>query len=96
VKNFGNILDYNFTAKVEQDFDEIAEGNVDWSVMMKEFYDQFHPTVKMSRLMPSERVESVFLVLIQEQVSLVSVRLGKFGPMAQIGDAEDEDKNLLV
>ena len=46
MKNFGNILDYNFTAKVEQDFDEIAEGNVDWAVMMKEFYDKFHPTVK--------------------------------------------------
>jgi DNA topoisomerase-1 len=60
VKNFGNILDYNFTAKVEQDFDEIAEGNVDWSVMMKEFYDQFHPTVKMSRLMPNERVRRTY------------------------------------
>jgi DNA topoisomerase-1 len=46
VKNFGNILDYNFTAKVEQDFDEIAEGNVNWTEMMQEFYDKFHPTVK--------------------------------------------------
>jgi DNA topoisomerase-1 len=45
VKNFGNILDYNFTAKVEQDFDEIAEGNVNWTEMMQEFY-KFHPTVK--------------------------------------------------
>jgi DNA topoisomerase-1 len=45
VKNFGNILDYNFTAKVEQDFDEIAEESV-WSKMMQEFYDQFHPNVK--------------------------------------------------
>jgi DNA topoisomerase-1 len=44
VKNFGNILDYNFTAKVEQDFDEIAEGNVNWTEMMQEFYDKFHPT----------------------------------------------------
>jgi DNA topoisomerase-1 len=68
-------------------------GNVDWSVMMKEFYDQFHPTVKMSRLMPSERVENVFLVLIQEQVSSFS-SFRKFGPMAQIGDAEDEDKKI--
>jgi DNA topoisomerase-1 len=91
VKNFGNILDYNFTAKVEQDFDEIA-GNVDWSVMMKEFYDQFHPTVKMSRLM---RVEEIFGT-DPGTGKPVSVRLGKFGPMAQIGDAEDEDKNLLV
>ena len=46
VKNFSAILDYNFTAKVEQDFDEIAEGNVDWSKMMQEFYDKFHPNVK--------------------------------------------------
>jgi DNA topoisomerase-1 len=45
VKNFG-ILDYNFTAKVEQDFDEIAEGNVNWTEMMQEFYDKFHPTVR--------------------------------------------------
>jgi DNA topoisomerase-1 len=45
-KEFGNILDYNFTAKVEQDFDEIAEGNVNWTEMMQEFYDKFHPTVK--------------------------------------------------
>jgi DNA topoisomerase-1 len=41
VKNFGNIL-FNFTAKVEQDFDEIAEGNVNWTEMMQEFYDKFH------------------------------------------------------
>ena len=46
VKNFGNILDYNFTAKVEQDFDEIAEGNIEWTKMMQEFYDKFHPNVK--------------------------------------------------
>jgi DNA topoisomerase-1 len=45
-KEFRNILDYNFTAKVEQDFDEIAEGNLVWSKMMQEFYDQFHPNVK--------------------------------------------------
>lgn len=46
VKNFGAILDYNFTAKVEQDFDEIAEGNIEWSQMMQEFYNKFHPNVK--------------------------------------------------
>ena len=46
MKNFGSILDYNFTAKVEQDFDEIAEGNIEWTKMMQEFYDKFHPNVK--------------------------------------------------
>jgi DNA topoisomerase-1 len=47
VKNFNTILDYNFTAKVEQDFDEIAEGNKDWTTMMHDFYNQFHPNVSM-------------------------------------------------
>ena len=44
-KNFGTILDYNLTAKVEQDFDEIAEGKEDWSKMMRDFYNHFHPIV---------------------------------------------------
>jgi DNA topoisomerase-1 len=61
--------------------------------MMKEFYDQFHPTVKMSRLMPSERVKRI-LGTDPGTGKPVSVRLGKFGPMAQIGDAEDEDKKI--
>ena len=46
VNHFSNILDYNFTAKVEADFDEIAEGKEDWTKMMKEFYENFHPTVE--------------------------------------------------
>jgi DNA topoisomerase-1 len=57
--------------------------------MMKEFYDQY-PTVKMSRLMPSESGERYW----SRTGKPVSVRLGKFGPMAQIGDAEDEDKKI--
>jgi DNA topoisomerase-1 len=94
VKNFGSILDYHFTAKVEQDFDEIAEGNVNWSKMMQEFYDQFHPNVKDVEA-NAER-ESGERILGVDPVSgkPVSVRLGKFGPMAQIGDAEDEDKKF--
>lgn len=94
VKNFGSILDYHFTAKVEQDFDEIAEGNVNWSKMMQEFYDQFHPNVQDVEA-NAER-ESGERILGVDPVSgkPVSVRLGKFGPMAQIGDAEDEDKKF--
>jgi DNA topoisomerase-1 len=94
VKNFGSILDYHFTAKVEQDFDEIAEGNVNWSKMMQEFYDQFHPNVKDVEA-NAER-ESGERILGVDPVSgkPISVRLGKFGPMAQIGDAEDEDKKF--
>jgi DNA topoisomerase-1 len=94
VKNFGNILDYNFTAKVEQDFDEIAEGNVDWSVMMKEFYDQFHPTVKDVEANAERESGERILGTDPASGKPVSVRLGKFGPMAQIGDAEDEEKKF--
>nr|WP_315244963.1 type I DNA topoisomerase [uncultured Flavobacterium sp.] len=93
VKNFGNILDYNFTAKVEQDFDEIAEGNIDWATMMQEFYDKFHPNVKDVEA-NAERESGERILGKDADGRQVSVRLGKFGPMAQIGEAEDEDKKF--
>lgn len=94
VKNFGNILDYNFTAKVEHDFDEIAEGNIEWTNMMQEFYDQFHPTVKDVEANADRESGERILGVDPESGKPVSVRLGKFGPMAQIGDAEDEEKKF--
>ncbi|MDR6843979.1 type I DNA topoisomerase [Flavobacterium granuli] len=94
VKNFGNILDYNFTAKVEHDFDEIAEGNIEWTKMMQEFYDKFHPTVKDVEANADRESGERILGVDPESGKPVSVRLGKFGPMAQIGDAEDEDKKF--
>ena len=94
VKNFGNILDYNFTAKVEQDFDEIAEGNIVWTKMMQEFYDKFHPTVKDVEANADRESGERILGKHPESGKQVSVRLGKFGPMAQIGEAEDEDKKF--
>lgn len=93
VKNFGNILDYNFTAKVEQDFDEIAEGNIDWATMMQEFYDKFHPNVKDVEA-NAERESGERILGKDTDGRQVSVRLGKFGPMAQIGEADDEDKKF--
>lgn len=94
VKNFENILDYNFTAKVEQDFDEIAEGNVNWSQMMQEFYSHFHPNVK--EVEANAERESGERILGKDPKSgrQVSVRLGKFGPMVQIGEADDDDKKF--
>ena len=92
VKNFDNILDYNFTAKVEQDFDEIAEGNVNWSTMMQEFYDKFHPTVKNVEANAERESGERILGTDPKSGKPVSVRLGKFGPMAQIGAADDEEK----
>jgi DNA topoisomerase-1 len=93
VKNFGNILDYNFTAKVEQDFDEIAEGNIDWATMMQEFYNKFHPNVKEVEA-NAERESGERILGKDADGRQVSVRLGKFGPMAQIGEADDEDKKF--
>ncbi|WDF64316.1 type I DNA topoisomerase [Flavobacterium sp. KACC 22763] len=93
VKNFGNILDYNFTAKVEQDFDEIAEGNIDWAKMMQDFYNKFHPNVKEVEA-NAERESGERILGKDADGRQVSVRLGKFGPMAQIGEADDEDKKF--
>jgi len=94
VKNFSNILDYNFTAKVEQDFDEIAEGNIEWAKMMQEFYDKFHPTVADVEANADRESGERILGTDPKTGKPVSVRLGKFGPMAQIGHAEDEEKKF--
>ncbi|WP_417357926.1 type I DNA topoisomerase [Flavobacterium sp.] len=94
VNHFETILDYNFTAKVEQDFDEIASGNEDWTKMMNDFYSHFHPNVidveKNAERESGERI----LGTDPESGKPVIVRLGKFGPMAQIGDAEDDEKRF--
>lgn len=94
VTNFETILDYNFTAKVEQDFDEIAEGKEDWVQMMKDFYNHFHPNVVDVEKNADRETGERILGVHPESGKQVSVRLGKFGPMAQIGDAEDENKQF--
>ncbi len=94
VKNFEKILDYNFTAKVEQDFDEIAEGNINWTKMMQEFYDKFHPNVKDVEANADRESGERILGKHPESGKTVLVRLGKFGAMAQIGDIDDEEKKF--
>ncbi|MCZ8197971.1 MAG: type I DNA topoisomerase [Flavobacterium sp.] len=94
VKNFETILDYNFTAKVEQDFDEIAEGNIEWSKMMNEFYSHFHPNVQDVEKNADRESGERILGKDPKTGKQVSVRLGKFGPMAQIGEADDENKQF--
>jgi DNA topoisomerase-1 len=94
VKNFSAILDYNFTAKVEQDFDEIAEGNIDWSKMMQEFYDKFHPNVVQVQDTAERESGERILGKDPKTGKQVLVRLGKFGPVAQIGEADDDDKQF--
>lgn len=92
VQHFSNILDYNFTAKVEQDFDDIAEGNEKWTKMMNEFYNEFHPTVKDVEKNAEREVGERILGEDPKTGKPVSARLGKFGPMVQIGSVEDEEK----
>ncbi|WP_289022654.1 type I DNA topoisomerase [uncultured Salegentibacter sp.] len=92
VNHFSNILDYNFTAKVEQGFDDIAEGNEEWTHMMKEFYEEFHPQVLDVAKNAEREVGERILGEDPETGKPVSVRLGKFGPMVQIGSVEDDEK----
>lgn len=87
LKYFPTILDFNFTAKVEEEFDEIAEGNLDWQKMLKSFYTPFHKTVETTAE-NSERASGE-KILGTDPVSgkPVSVRVGRFGPLAQIGES---------
>ncbi|MEJ2112868.1 MAG: type I DNA topoisomerase [Flavobacteriaceae bacterium] len=96
VNHFEHILDYNFTAKVEEDFDDIAEGKVDWSKMMKEFYNDFHPQVEHVQENADRESGERVLGTDPKTGRQVSVRLGKFGPMVQIGVAEEEEKPIFA
>ena len=91
VNNFENILDYNFTAQVEQNFDEIAEGKEDWIKMIKGFYGNFQSTVKHVKEHAERESGERVLGEHPDSGRTVKVRLGKFGPIAQIGDADDEE-----
>ncbi|RDK89122.1 type I DNA topoisomerase [Marinirhabdus gelatinilytica] len=94
VEHFGNILEYNFTAKVEEDFDDIAEGKEDWKQMMKDFYKKFHPHVEDVQENAERESGERILGEDPETGRPVLVRLGKYGPMAQIGAPDDEEKKF--
>ena len=92
VNHFANIVDYNFTANVEQSFDRIAEGSEEWTKMMKDFYSDFHPQVEDVAANAEREVGERVLGEDPSSGKPVSVRLGKFGPMVQMGTVEDEEK----
>ncbi|HAE29732.1 MAG TPA: DNA topoisomerase I, partial [Flavobacteriales bacterium] len=92
VENFEKILDYNFTASVEKQFDEIANGLVDWTKMIDEFYLPFHKNVETTIETSSRASGERVLGEDPETGKPVRARIGRFGPMVQIGDAEDEEK----
>ena len=90
---FPNILDYNFTANVEKQFDEIAEGDKKWTSIMKDFYKDFHPSVETTLATKTEhKVGERILGEEPKTGKPVSVKIGRFGPVVQIGTADDTDK----
>ena len=91
--NFEDIMDYNFTAKVEQDFDKIAEGDEEWKDMMRNFYKSFEPAVE-NTMNSRKRHKAGERMLGTDPKSgrPVFVKIGRFGPVVQIGSAEDKDK----
>ena len=96
VTNFANILDYNFTAKVEKDFDGIATGEEDWKMILKDFYKDFHPNV--AEVEENAERASGERVLGEDPKTgrQVAARLGRFGPMVQIGTVDEEEKPLFA
>lgn len=92
VSHFSGIMEYNFTAKVEEDFDDIAEGKEDWQKVMKNFYKDFHPKVLDVEENADRASGERILGTDPKSGRQVLVRLGRFGPMVQIGTSEEEEK----
>ena len=94
VANFSNILDFGFTARVENSFDDISEGDENWIEMIKGFYTKFHDNVEDVKENAERESGERILGKHPESGKTVLVRLGKFGPIAQIGAPEDEEKQF--
>jgi DNA topoisomerase-1 len=91
---FPQIMDYNFTASVEEEFDRIAEGEMDWRKMLKDFYRPFHQEVEKTSE-TSERASGERLLGVDPNTGKnVYARIGRFGPLAQIGESDDENKKF--
>ena len=95
--NFPDIMDYNFTANVEKDFDDVAEGNKEWTSLIRQFYADFDPLVTRAMEERNElRVGERELGIDPKSGKVVKVRIGRYGPMVQIGTAEEEEKPLFA
>jgi DNA topoisomerase I len=93
VKFFPSIVDYDFTAKVEASFDEVAEGKQGWQAMIADFYKDFHPLVEQSADISRQEVSQARLVGTDPSKNLpIYARFGRYGPMLQRGEVEDESK----
>ena len=92
VDYFKNVMDYDFTAHVEESFDKIAEGKENWTKMIDRFYQQFHSTVEDVQENAERATGERELGVDPASGKKVYARIGRFGPMIQIGEAEDEEK----
>ena len=96
IENFEKIMDYGFTASVEKEFDDIAQGLVKWTEMIKEFYGPFHKTVEFT-IENSERATGERLLGVHPTSGKnVYARIGRFGPMVQVGEQDDEEKPIFA
>ncbi len=93
IQYFPEIIDYNFTASVEKDFDEIAEGRENWQEMMKDFYGKLEPMISSTMQEKNEHKVGERMLGVEPGTGKpVSVKIGRFGPMVQIGVADEEEK----
>ncbi|WP_442795059.1 type I DNA topoisomerase [Pelobium manganitolerans] len=96
VEHFKGIVDFHFTANVEKEFDEIAQGYKDWTAMLKNFYQPFHLEVE-DTLQNAERASGERLLGVDPKTGKnVYTRVGRFGPIVQIGEADDEEKPVYA
>ncbi len=90
---FPHIMDYNFTATVEKEFDDIAEGKKEWTETLSSFYENFHPSVEEALETQTEhRVGERILGDHPKTGKPISVKIGRYGPVVQMGSSEDEEK----
>lgn len=95
-ENFAEILDYGFTAKVEQDFDEIANGTEKWKDTLKNFYDNFHPKIEDVEVNADRATGERNLGIDPKSGKNVFARMGRYGAMIQIGEQHDEEKPVFA
>ena len=93
---FPDIMDFNFTASVEKEFDLIAEGKSQWDKVIGDFYKTFHPVVESASTYSKQKVGERILGEDPTSGKPISVRIGRFGPVVQIGTADDEEKPLFA
>ncbi len=97
VKHAAEIMDYQFTAKVEDDFDEIAQGHTNWRAMLADFYPPFHKTVEKSQAVSRQEASQMRkLGLDPATKKPIFARLARFGPVFQVGEASDDEKPRFI